>query len=95
VRRERLLTLEEAIRKMSSFAMQRVGIGDRGTVEEGKWADITVFDKDTIDLRAPDPNPNNVADFYPVGIHCVIVNGQVAVRGHKYTGVRAGQVLRR
>ena len=95
VREEKLLSFEEAIRKMSSFAMQRLGITDRGVIEKGKWADITVFDKDTIALRGPDPDPNDVTSFYPVGIHYVLVNGQVAVEGHRYTGVCSGQVLRR
>ena len=95
VREEKLLSLEEAVRKMSSFAMQRLGIADRGIIEEGKWADITVFDKDTVALRSPDADPNDIEDFYPVGIHYVIVNGRVAVKGHDYTGIRAGQVLRR
>lgn len=95
VRRERLMTLEDAVRKMSSFSTQRIGVTDRGTIEKGKWADITVFDKDTVDLRGTSPDPNDVTSFYPVGIHYVVVNGEVAVRGHEYTGVRAGQVLRR
>jgi len=95
VRDEKLMTLEEAIRKMSSFAMQRLGITDRGTIEKGKWADITVFDKDTVALRSPDADPKKVKSFYPVGIHYVIVNGQVVMEGQEYTGVRAGQVLRR
>ena len=95
VRDEKLMPLEEAIRKMSSFAMQRLGITDRGVIENGKWADITVFNKDTVALRSPDADPKKVKSFYPVGIHYVIVNGQVVMEGQKYTGVRAGQVLRR
>jgi N-acyl-D-aspartate/D-glutamate deacylase len=95
VREEKLLSLEEAIRKMSSFAMQRLGITDRGVIEKGKWADITVFDKDTVALRGPDPDPSDVTGFYPVGIHYVLVNGQVAMEGHRHTGVCAGHVLRR
>ncbi len=80
---------------MSSFAMQRLGITDRGTIEKGKWADITVFDKDTVALRSSDADPKKVKSFYPIGIHYVIVNGQVVIEGQEYTGVRAGQVLRR
>jgi len=95
VRDEKLMPLEEAIRKMSSFAMQRLGITDRGVIENGKWADITVFNKDTVALRSPDADPKKVKSFFPVGIHYVIVNGQVVVEGQEYTGVRAGQVLRR
>lgn len=95
VREEKLMTLEEAIRKMTSFAIGRLGITDRGVIEKGKWADITVFDRDSVALRSPDAVPEKVKTFYPAGIHYVIVNGQVAVEGHKYTGARAGQVLRK
>jgi len=95
VREEKLMTLEEAVRKMTSFAMQRLGINDRGVIEKGKWADITVFDKDTVALRSPHAAPNDIETFYPMGIHYVIVNGQVTVESHEYTGARAGQVLRK
>ncbi len=95
VREEKLMTLEEAVRKMTSFAMQRLGITDRGVIQKGKWADITVFNKDTIALREPDAKADDIKSFYPPGISWVIVNGQVAMRGKEYTGVRAGQVLRK
>lgn len=95
VREEKLLTLEEAVRKMTSLAMQRVGVRDRGVIRPGMWADITVFDKDTIALRGANPDPERIETFYPTGIAYVIVNGEVAMEGHRYTGVRAGRVLRR
>lgn len=95
VREEKLLSLEEAIRKMTSLAMQRIGIVDRGVIRPGMWADITVFDKDTIALRQTDPDPKHIETFYPVGIHSVTVNGRVVMEGHSYTQVRAGQVLRK
>jgi N-acyl-D-amino-acid deacylase len=94
VREEKLLTLEEAIRKMTSMAMQRVGVRDRGVIRPGMWADITVFDKDTISLRSDDLEPENIETFYPTGIYYVMVNGEIAMEGHKFTGVRAGKVLR-
>jgi len=94
VREEKLLTLEEAIRKMTSFAMSRLGITDRGEIAAGKWADITVFDAERVGLRGPDLDPNDATTFYPTGIRCVIVNGRVAVRGNQFTGARAGRVLR-
>ena len=95
VREEKLMTVEEAVRKMTSLAVQRVGITDRGVIRPGVWADLTVFDKDTIALRSADADPERLESFYPVGIDCVVVNGQVAMEGHRYTGVRAGQVLRK
>jgi N-acyl-D-amino-acid deacylase len=95
VREEKLMTLEEAVRKMTSFAMQRLGIKDRGIIEKGQWADITVFNKDTVALREPDATADDIKSFYPPGISYVVVNGQVAMRGKEFTGVRAGQVLRK
>ncbi|MBC7235833.1 MAG: amidohydrolase family protein [Chloroflexi bacterium] len=95
VREEKLMTVEEAVRKMTSLAMQRLGITDRGVIRPGMWADLVVFDKETIALRSPDADPQRIETFYPVGIDYVVVNGQVAMEGHRYTGVRAGQVLRR
>jgi len=95
VRQERLLSLVEAVRKMTSLPMQRLGITDRGVVRPGMWADLTIFDQDTISLRSAHPDPSQVETFYPVGIKYVLVNGQVAMEGHRHTGVRAGQVLRR
>jgi N-acyl-D-aspartate/D-glutamate deacylase len=95
VREEKLLTLEEAVRKMTSLATQRVGIVDRGVVRPGMWADLVVFDKDTIALRSEDADPERLEDFYPLGIQHVIVNGKVVMEGHNYTGARAGKVLRK
>jgi N-acyl-D-amino-acid deacylase len=95
VREEKLMTVEEAVRKMTSLAMQRVGIVDRGVVRPGMWADLTVFDVDTIAKRAPDADPERIESFYPVGVHYVVVNGQVTMEGHRYTGAGAGKVLRK
>jgi len=94
VRQEGLLTLEEAIRKMTSFAMSRLGIRDRGEIATGKWADITVFDPATVALRGARPDPASVESFYPTGIECVLVNGQVAMRKGKLTRGDAGRLLR-
>jgi N-acyl-D-aspartate/D-glutamate deacylase len=58
------------------------------------WADLCVFDPDTIALRSEDPDPERLETFYPVGVEYVAVNGQIAMEGHRYTGARAGQVLR-
>ena len=72
-----------------------MGVVDRGVIRPGMWADITVFDKDTVALRSDDLDIERIETFYPTGIDYVIVNGAVAMEGHKYTGARAGQVLRK
>jgi dihydroorotase/N-acyl-D-amino-acid deacylase len=94
VREEKLLTLEEAVRKMTSFAMSRLGIRDRGEIAAGKWADITVFDPETIALRGARPDPGKVETFYPTGIAYVLVNGQVAVKEGKLVRGDAGRLIR-
>ncbi len=91
VREEGLMTLEEAIRKMTSFACQRFGIRDRGLLREGMCADVTIFDQARIAARGSYENPLE----RPQGIAYVLVNGQVAVEQGEPTGVLAGQVLRR
>jgi N-acyl-D-amino-acid deacylase len=91
VRRDKVLTLPEAIRKMTSCPAQKLGLRDRGVLAEGKCADIVVFDAETVEDRATFMQPRQS----PVGISDVLVNGQVAVRNGKYTGMIAGQVLRR
>jgi N-acyl-D-aspartate/D-glutamate deacylase len=95
VRAEKLITLEEAVRKMTSLAVQRLGIADRGVIRRGMWADLVVFDRDTIALRSAAPDPEHIETFYPVGIHYLAVNGEIAMEGHRFTGVRAGHVLRK
>ncbi|MBC7090670.1 MAG: amidohydrolase family protein, partial [Nitrososphaeria archaeon] len=83
VREEKILTLEDAIRKMSSFPAQKLGLKDRGMVREGFWADIVVFDIRRVADRATYDNPHQ----YPDGIEYVIVNGKVVVEKcvHKLT----------
>jgi N-acyl-D-amino-acid deacylase len=95
VREEKLLTIEEAVRRMTSMCYGRFGVTDRGVIRAGMWADLTVFDPETVALRSPDADPQVLETFYPAGIDYVLVNGQVAMEGHRYTGARAGSVLRR
>jgi len=90
VREERLLTLEEAIRKMTALPAERVGIPDRGYIRRGYWADLVIFDPQTIRDRATIEDPTAP----PEGIKYVLVNGQVAVKEGKVQEHRAGQVLR-
>jgi N-acyl-D-amino-acid deacylase len=90
VRDEHLLTLEEAIRKMTSMPAARVGLTDRGTLRAGMVADVTVFDPATIHDVATFQDPNH----YSVGVRDVLVNGRLAVRDGRLTDERAGRALR-
>jgi N-acyl-D-amino-acid deacylase len=90
VREERLLTLEQAIQKMTGMPATRVGLRDRGFLREGMYADITIFDPQHVIDRATFEMPNQ----YPTGIEYVIVNGQVSVDKGQRTSARAGRPLR-
>jgi dihydroorotase/N-acyl-D-amino-acid deacylase len=91
VREKGVLTLEEAVRKMSSFPAQRMGIEDRGILRPGLKADVVVFNPATITDRATFEKPHQYAE----GVSAVIVNGQLTLSGGQMTGERAGRVLRR
>jgi len=89
VRGEKVLTLEEAVRKMTSLPAQVLGLKDRGLLREGYWADIVVFDPDTIADTATYENPKR----YPKGIKYVLVNGIVVIDGGEHSGARPGTVI--
>lgn len=91
VRERKTLTLEDAIRKMTSFPAARLGLSDRGVLRVGMIADITVFDPATIVDVATFADPHH----YSVGVRFVLVNGRLTVANGAHTGVRAGRVLRR
>ncbi len=90
VRERGLLSLEEAVRKVTSWPAERLGVTDRGVVAEGKRADLMVFDADTIIDTATYDAPHQ----YPKGIDAVIVNGEVAVRSGVQSERHHGGVLR-
>jgi N-acyl-D-amino-acid deacylase len=90
VRDEHLLTLEEAVRKMTGLPASRVGLKDRGVLREGAYADLTIFDPQTVRDRSTFENPNQYAE----GIPFVIINGQLTVDGGQRTKALAGRVLR-
>jgi N-acyl-D-amino-acid deacylase len=90
VREEKLLTLEEAIRKMTSRAAARVGLKDRGILRPGMFADVTIFDPATLRDVATFEDPNR----YAVGVKHVFVNGQSVVRDGAITDARPGRPLR-
>ncbi|MDX2039892.1 MAG: D-aminoacylase [Acidobacteriota bacterium] len=89
VREKRALSLEEAIRKMTSLPAQRFGLSDRGLLRPGMKADIAIFDPARIIDRATFADPHQYAE----GVSFVIVNGTVVLDGGKMTGERPGQVL--
>ena len=91
VRAEKHLRLPEAIRKMTSFPAQRLGLPDRGILRDGFRADIVVFNPDTVKTHARHGDPKH----YPVGIDYVIVNGQVVIDDGDNTGTLPGRGLRR
>jgi N-acyl-D-amino-acid deacylase len=91
VREEGRFTLPEAIRKMTSFPAQRIGLPDRGLLRDGFKADVVVFDARTVTAPATRREPKQ----FPVGIDYVVVNGRVVVEPGRHTGVLAGRALRR
>jgi dihydroorotase/N-acyl-D-amino-acid deacylase len=90
VRDERLLTLAQAIHKMSGLPAARVGLRDRGLLRSGFYADLTIFDPQRVLDRATFEMPNQ----HPQGIKYVVVNGQISVDDGQRTPVLAGRVLR-
>lgn len=91
VREDRVLTLEEAIRKMTSFPARRFRLGRRGLVAPGYAADLVVFDPETISDRATYGEPKR----FPEGISYVLVNGETVVESGVHRGVRAGRAIER
>lgn len=91
VRERRVLTLEEAVHKMSGMPAARMGLTDRGQVQEGWIADLVVFDPATVKDMATFEAPHQ----YPVGIPWVFVNGVAQVADGAYRDLRPGKVLRK
>jgi N-acyl-D-amino-acid deacylase len=90
VREEKLLPLEEAVRKMTSLPASRMGLADRGIVRPGMMADLVAFDPATVKDRSTFADPFH----YSEGIPYVAVNGRLVVDGGRLTGERPGRVLR-
>ncbi len=90
VREEKLLTLQEAIRKFSALPAQRMRLADRGVLKQGMWADIVVFDPTTIRDVATFENPNQLS----MGMKYVLVNGVPVIEDGKMTNALPGRVLR-
>jgi dihydroorotase/N-acyl-D-amino-acid deacylase len=90
VREEKVIALEEAIRKMTSAVAGRLAIGDRGLLREGFLADVVIFDPATIADRATYEKPHQVS----IGIRHVFVNGTAVVREGQHTGSKPGRIVR-
>lgn len=91
VREKKVLTLEEAVKKMTSMPADRLSLTDRGRLTSGAVADVVVFDATTVSDRGTFESPHQ----YPVGIPFVVVNGTVVVDKGAMTAARPGHVLRR
>jgi len=90
VREQHLLTLEDAIRKMTWAVAERLSIHDRGMLHEGMYADVVVFDPNTIIDRATYEQPNQLS----VGVREVLVNGVEVLREGRHTGAKPGRIVR-
>jgi N-acyl-D-amino-acid deacylase len=88
VRDTPLLTLEQAVKKMTSLPANKLGLKDRGRIAEGMWADITIFNPQTIEDKATYKDPHQ----YPRGIPYVIVNGELVIEEYEHTGILPGRV---
>jgi dihydroorotase/N-acyl-D-amino-acid deacylase len=89
VRDKKVLSLEAAVQKMSSFPAQRLGLADRGVLRQGLKADIAVFDAASVRDTATFEKPHSYAE----GVSLVIVNGEVAFEDGKMTAARPGRIL--
>lgn len=89
VREEKIITLEEAIRRMTSLPAQKFGLQDRGLLKEGMAADIVIFDEKQVEDISTYEKPH----AYSKGFQYVIVNGQVVVENEKHLGTRSGKAL--
>ena len=90
VREKNIISLEEAVKKMTALPALKIGLSYRGIIQQGFFADITIFNPDTIKDLASFENPFQ----YAQGIHSVIINGQVALSGGTIQNQGLGQILR-
>ncbi len=91
VREHKILTLQEAIYKMTALAADQIGIERRGRIKAGNYADLVLFDADSVLDQATLENPQNIS----TGIQQVWVNGKAVWRAGKVTGSRVGRVVKR
>ena len=91
VREDKIVLLPEAIRKITSFPADTLGIPDRGRIKKGMFADVVCFNNDTVIDKADYVNPHQ----YPEGINYVLVNGKIVISNGEHTNALPGKVLRR
>ncbi len=91
VRERKILSMEEAVKKMTSMPASRIGLSDRGILKSGFKADIVIFNGDEINDRATFHYPHQ----YPEGIKYVIIDGHIVVEDSIFSGVRPGVVLKK
>jgi len=91
VRETKSLTLPEAVRKITSQPANKFKLKDRGTIREGYYADITIWDPQTVHDRGTQIEPRR----YPDGIDFVMINGSTVVEDEKHTGALPGKILYR
>ncbi|MBS3766462.1 D-aminoacylase [Candidatus Bipolaricaulota bacterium] len=91
VREENVLSLEEAVRKMTSFPANKLGLGERGLLKEGYKADIVIFDPETVIDKSTYQDPHRL----PEGISHVLVNGRLIIKESKHTEKKSGEVIRK
>jgi N-acyl-D-amino-acid deacylase len=90
VREEKIISLEEAIRRMTSLAAQKFQLKDRGLLKEGFAADIVIFNESEVNDKATFEQPHQ----YSVGFYYVLVNGQLVIENGRHTGTRSGTTLK-
>jgi N-acyl-D-amino-acid deacylase len=90
VREEKVLSLETAIKKMTSVTAKRYNLKDRGVVRKGAWADLMIFDPEIITDKASFADPHQ----FPIGIPYVIVNGEMVIEEGDHTGKLPGRILK-
>lgn len=91
VREEKILSLEEAVRKMTSLPAQRLGLKDRGEIRRGAFADLVIFNPE----RVRDTASYTYPYAYPMGMRHVIVNGTIVIKDGAHTGAMPGKILRK
>ena len=91
VRETKMLTLEEAVRKVTSLPARKFKLRDRGLLKSGAFADITIMDPSIIADQGDQLNPRR----YPKGIEYVFVNGRMVVNKKGHTGDKPGKILYR